>query len=202
MSNFKLNREPIWNEIKAQIAICQKCRLCETRNKTVPGTGNLNSKVVLIGEGPGAEEDMSGYPFVGDAGKLLTKILASVEIDREKIFITNVVKCRTDKDNRDPYTEEQIACSEFLEAQLLLIRPAIIITAGNIATKWLCKTETGITALHGQFLDWRGIKLFPIFHPSYLLRNNSNVKSKDNPRYLMWEDVKALRKYLDKENLL
>ena len=190
----------IWEELKNKINTCNKCGLCKTRHNAVPGEGNLNTKVVLIGEGPGKDEDMTGRPFIGEAGQLLTKILNAAKIDRNELFITNVIKCRTDEFNRDPMQEEMYACRDFLEAQLLIIRPSIIITAGNVPTKLLLRTNNGITSLHGKFSDWRGIKLFPIFHPSYLLHSPDKSNNVGSPRYLMWQDIKLLKQKIDEVN--
>ncbi|MBQ3455045.1 MAG: uracil-DNA glycosylase, partial [Synergistaceae bacterium] len=152
-------------------------------------------RVVVVGEGPGADEDATGRPFIGKAGMLLTSILQDGgKIPRESLYITNVVKCRP-PDNRNPTREEAAACNEFLEAQLLLLHPDIVVTLGNVPTQWLLKTTQGITSLRGQWIDWRGIKLFPMFHPSYLLRNDSRAKG--SPKDLTWHDVRALKAKID-----
>lgn len=186
-----------WNELKRKVSVCRKCRLCETRNNTVFGEGpEVNCRVVIVGEGPGAEEDSCGRPFVGKAGQLLTQILEDGgNISRSTLYITNIVKCRP-PNNRDPERDEEQACSEFLEAQLLLLHPDIVVTLGNIPTRFLLKTNQGITSLRGQWLDWRGIKLFPMFHPSYLLRYDSRAEG--SPKYLTWQDVKSLKTEIDK----
>ena len=186
-----------WKELHERIASCTKCKLCKTRHNTVPGEGpQINCRVVIIGEGPGQEEDETGRPFVGKAGRLLTDILEKGgDIRRNSIYITNMVKCRP-PENRNPEPDEIKACSDFLEAQLLLLHPDIVVTMGNVPTKPLLNTKQGITSLRGEFIDWRGIKLFPMFHPSYLLRNES--KAVGSPRYLMWQDVKKLKAAIDK----
>ncbi len=185
-----------WEELHRRIESCTKCELCNTRHCTVPGEGPIDSRVVIIGEGPGQEEDESGKPFVGKAGRLLTDILEKGGgIDRRSLYITNMVKCRPPA-NRNPKPEEISACRDFLEAQLLLIHPDIVVTMGNVPTQPLLNTKQGITSLRGQWQDWRGIKLFPMFHPSYLLRNES--KAVGSPRYLMWQDVKELKAEIDK----
>ena len=188
------DRELAWNELKRRVESCTACDLCSTRTKTVFGQGNMMSSIVFVGEGPGAEEDEQGVAFVGNAGKLLTRILQSVGIEREEIFITNIVKCRPPQ-NRTPEAKEMMACTSFLEAQLALLRPKIIVSLGNTPAKWLLKTSEGITSLRGRWFPWRGIDLFPIFHPSYLLRNDS--KKKGSPKDLTWQDVNALRKKID-----
>lgn len=185
-----------WEELKQKVNECRKCGLCEKRHNTVFGEGPTeNCRVVIVGEGPGADEDATGRPFVGKAGMLLTSILENGgKISRDTLYITNVVKCRP-PDNRNPTREESSACSEFLEAQLALLHPDIVVTLGNVPTQWLLKTTQGITSLRGQWVDWRGIKLFPMFHPSYLLRYDS--RSKGSPKDLTWHDVRALKAKID-----
>lgn len=185
----------VFEELHAQIASCTKCELCETRTNTVPGEGPLNCRVVIVGEGPGQEEDESGRPFVGKAGRLLTDILEKGgNIRRDSLYITNTVKCRP-PDNRNPNVKEIESCRDFLEAQLLLLHPDIVVTLGNVPTQALLNTKQGITNLRGKWIDWRGIKLFPMFHPSYLLRNES--KAVGSPRYLTWQDVRDLKAKID-----
>ncbi len=185
-----------WEELRLKVEQCRKCGLCETRHNTVFGEGPVeNCRVVIVGEGPGADEDATGKPFVGKAGMLLTSILESGGgIKRDTLYITNIVKCRP-PENRNPFREEASACSEFLEAQLSLLHPDIVVTLGNVPTQWLLKTSQGITSLRGQWVDWRGIKLFPMFHPSYLLRNESRAQG--SPKYLTWQDVIALKARID-----
>ena len=184
------------NELKQKVNECRNCGLCERRQNIVFGEGPTeNCRVVVVGEGPGADEDATGRPFIGKAGMLLTSILQDGgKIPRESLYITNVVKCRP-PDNRNPTREEAAACNEFLEAQLLLLHPDIVVTLGNVPTQWLLKTTQGITSLRGQWIDWRGIKLFPMFHPSYLLRNDSRAKG--SPKDLTWHDVRALKAKID-----
>lgn len=185
-----------WEELKSRVQNCRKCKLCEGRHNTVFGEGPVeNCKVIIIGEGPGGEEDLSGRPFVGAAGQLLTSILENGGgIPRNSVYIANIVKCRP-PNNRNPEQEEMLACSEYIEAQLLLLHPQIVVTMGNISTQWLLKTKQGITSLRGQWLNWRGIKLFPMFHPSYLLRNASRAKG--SPKDLTWQDIRALKAKID-----
>ncbi|MBQ3757892.1 MAG: uracil-DNA glycosylase [Synergistaceae bacterium] len=185
-----------WDELKKKVSECQKCGLCKTRNNTVFGEGpEVNCKVVIVGEGPGADEDASGRPFVGKAGQLLTNILENGgNIPRNSLYITNIVKCRP-PENRNPTRDEAQSCSEYLEAQLLLLHPEIVVTLGNVPTQFLLKTTQGITGLRGQWIDWRGIKMFPMFHPSYLLRNDS--REVGSPKYLTWQDVKSLKEKID-----
>ena len=188
----------VWQELRERVAACKKCGLCDGRTNTVFGDGSINSKVVIIGEAPGEEEDATGHPFVGKAGQLLTAILEKGgNIPRQSVYITNVVKCRPPK-NRDPEPKEMFLCREYLEAQLLLLRPQIVVTMGNISTRAILHTSTGITSLRGQWFNWRGIKVFPMFHPSYLLRNESRAKG--SPKDLTYQDIKALKAEIDKLN--
>ena len=188
----------IFEELHKRIASCTKCELCQTRHNTVPGEGPLNCRVVIVGEGPGEEEDESGRPFVGKAGRLLTDVLEKGgNIRRDSLYITNTVKCRP-PGNRNPNTKEIESCRDYLEAQLLLLHPDIVVTLGNVPTQALLNTKQGITSLRGKWINWRGIKLYPMFHPSYLLRNES--KALGSPRYLMWQDVKDLKAKIDELN--
>lgn len=186
--------EAAWEELRGRVAACRRCGLCETRTNTVFGQGAVHTPIVMVGEGPGADEDAQGLAFVGRAGQLLTKILSAAGIDRESVFITNVVKCRP-PNNRTPTQEEMLKCGDFLEAQLLLLRPRILVCLGNTPLKWLLRTSEGITALRGRWFDWRGVQLFPMFHPSYLLRNDS--RQKGSPKDLTWQDVQNLKARLD-----
>ena len=189
-----MNKEEIMKEIEEQIKNCSKCRLREQRDKYVVGEGNLDAKIMFVGEGPGRDENKMGRPFVGRAGQLLDKILESVDIKREDIYITNVVKCWPPK-NRNPKPDEIKACFPYLTSQISLINPKVIVTMGNFATKLLLnKSKKGITALRGNVFDWvGGIKIVPMFHPSYLLRNYT-VEA----RKATWEDIKLVKKiYLE-----
>lgn len=192
------NRDQAWEELKERVAGCVRCDLSSSRKNTVFGQGSRDTPLVFVGEGPGFDEDERGEAFVGKAGRLLTRILASVDLDRGSVFITNVVKCRP-PENREPVPDEMMACGIFLETQLALLRPRIVVTLGNTPTKWLLRTSEGITALRGRWIPWRGILLFPMFHPSYLLRNES--RKKGSPKDLTWRDVKALREKVDELGL-
>ena len=151
-----------------------------------------NINPLTIEEAPGEEEDLQGKPFVGKAGQLLTKILQSIDIKREDIFITNMVKCRPPA-NRNPSPSEIETCYPYLETQIALINPKIIVTLGNVPTQYLLETTQGISKLRGQWFDWLGeIKIFPMFHPSYLLRNEDILPG--SPKALTWKDVKTLKR--------
>ncbi len=185
-----MDKETIMKEIEEQVSNCSKCRLREQRDKYVVGEGSLDADIMFVGEGPGREENKAGRPFVGRAGQLLDKILESVDIKREEIYITNVVKCWPPQ-NRNPKQDEIKACFPYLTSQISLINPKIIVTMGNFATKLLLnESSKGITALRGKVYDWvGGIKIVPIFHPSYLLRNYT-VEA----RKATWEDIKLIKK--------
>lgn len=180
-------------KIKAKCASCQKCELCKTRTQTVFSAGKPNNKLMLIGEAPGFYEDKQGEPFVGKAGQLLDKIFASVELSRqEHVYICNTIKCRP-PDNRDPLPEEKAACREYLDAQLEILKPRIILVCGRVAVTSMMETSLGITKLRGQWFNGpNDSKMMPIFHPSYLLRNES--REKGSPKWLMWQDIQEIKK--------
>ena len=181
-------------ELEKRAQSCQRCGLGKTRTNLVFGEGDPAADLMFVGEGPGEVEDRTGRPFVGPAGQLLTQILNSVEIDRKDVYITNVVKCRP-PGNRVPTRQEMDACWEWLAAQIALIRPLIIVTLGNAATQRLLGKTEGIGQLRGRFYRWKGgIELFPMFHPSFLLRNPS--KKKGSPKYLTWLDIQAVKERL------
>ena len=154
-----------------------------------------NCRCVFVGEAPGETEDEQGRPFVGDSGRLLTKIFADCGIPRQTVYITNILKCRPPK-NRDPLPSEMDACAEHLEAQLLLLHPDIVVTVGKISTQWLFKTKQSISRMRGQWFYLRGIHFFPIFHPSYVLRSGIN----STPAKLTYQDAARLKAALDKLN--
>ena len=173
-------------EIAESIQGCEKCDLCMQRNNTVPGEGVLDPLVMLIGEGPGGEEDRSGRPFVGRAGQYLDKWLDSIELARDKnVFITNIVKCRP-PGNRDPLPDEKMQCVPFLEEQIGAIRPKTILALGRIAAQFLTGKTDGISRLRGNVYSYNGIPLAATYHPSAVLRN-------ENLRRPVWEDLKLLR---------
>lgn len=175
---------------------CQKCVLCKHRTKVVFERGNPLAKVMLIGEGPGQQEDEKGLPFVGKAGQLLDKILEAGNISREKdIYICNIVKCRP-PENRVPAPDEMEACWDYLAAQIKYINPKIILLSGTTAVKGVLKAKEGITKIRGRWYDdVYGAKAMPIFHPSYLLRNQSNAEG--SPKWLMWQDIKEIKAQID-----
>jgi len=185
--------------VAADVGMCKACVLAVTRKNTVPGEGAINPLVMVIGEGPGADEDTAGRPFVGRAGQLLDKMLESIGLMREKnCYIANMVKCRP-PGNRDPGAEEISACYHFLERQITLLKPPLILCAGRVATQNLLQTSKGINALRGQFLEFRigelTIPVLPTFHPSAILRDETLKRP-------AWEDLKLLRSRLIEMNLL
>lgn len=163
-----------WDKLETACKDCNKCALCETRNNVVFGVGNKNSNILFIGEGPGENEDLQGEPFVGKGGKLLDKMLAAVDLSRDKnIYIANIVKCRPPK-NRDPLLEEQEACIDWLRNQVLLIKPKIIVCLGRIAAMKIMDPDIKITKEHGQFIEKNGVLMMATLHPAALLRNPAN----------------------------
>lgn len=185
------------NQIKAKCEQCQKCPLCKTKTNTVFSGGTPNSKIMLIGEAPGEQEDLQGSPFVGRSGQLLDKILECVGLFREKnIYICNTIKCRPPH-NRNPLPEEKLACREYLDAQIEILKPKIILLCGAVSVASMIPNNTlGITKIHGKWFDGpNGAKMMPIYHPAYLLRNPSNEVGK--PKWQMWQDIKEVKKLYD-----
>ncbi len=173
------------NALHQEIGDCKRCPLHQGRNNIVFGEGNPDAKLMFIGEGPGEEEDLQGRPFVGRAGEVLTSLIKNLGLKREEVYIANVVKCRPPM-NRAPKPEEQKACLVFLRKQIEIIKPQVIVTLGDVATKALLQTRSGITSVRGRVFEYKGIKVVPTFHPAYLLRNPSRKR-------LTWNDVqKAL----------
>lgn len=170
--------------IKNEVVYCQKCPLGKMRTKAVFGSGNINAKLMFIGEAPGHDEDIQGLPFVGEAGMLLTKIIEAMAIKREDVYISNILKCRPPK-NRSPLPEEISACINYLYAQIDMIKPRIICTLGKFASQALLNTGTNISKLRGNWHEYRGVKLMPTYHPAYLLRNPKDKK-------IVWEDMKKI----------
>ncbi|MBP5463840.1 MAG: uracil-DNA glycosylase [Treponema sp.] len=173
-----------------KVSRCELCRLAQTRMNTVPGEGVPQPFVLVVGEGPGEMEDRSGRPFVGPAGQLLDKMLAAIQLSRTaNCYIANIVKCRPPH-NRDPYPDEEDSCIAYLEAQIHILKPLVILAMGNIAAKKLLNTTEGISRLRGRFFDYKGIPLTATYHPSALLHNESLKRP-------AWEDLKTLRTWLE-----
>ncbi len=161
-----------WEELEKSIENCKKCKLCNGRQNIVFGTGNKNATLMFIGEGPGADEDSQGEPFVGKAGKLMNKAFEMVGIKREEVYIANIVKCRPPQ-NRNPEDDEAIACMDYLRNQVILVKPEIIVLLGSVALKNILGKEYGITASRGKWIEKKGIKYMPTWHPAALLRDES-----------------------------
>ena len=183
------------DEIKQKCLNCKGCDLAKSRTNVVFSDGVPNHKIMLIGEAPGYWEDVKGIPFVGKTGQLLDKILASVGFTRKDIYICNTITCRP-PENRNPLPEEKQACYKYLEKQLDILRPKIILVCGNVALNTMLPEERGITRARGKWFDGPyGAKMMPIFHQSYLLRNDS--RQKGSPKWLMWQDIQEIRRVYD-----
>ena len=174
-----------WPALMAEADACTACGLCKLRDKVVFGTGSQSAAWLLVGEGPGEEENRQGEPFVGPAGKLLDAMLAAVNLQRGRdVYIANVVKCRP-PGNRTPELDEIASCAPFLHAQLRSLRPRVIVTLGRTPTHYMLQTDKPISRLRGQFVDWNGIPVMPTYHPAYLLRTPSAKQQ-------VWEDLKQV----------
>lgn len=172
--------------LREEIADCQQCKLSKGRTHLVFGEGNPDAEIMFIGEGPGREEDIQARPFVGDAGKLLTRMIEKMEFKREDVYIANIVKCRPPL-NRDPEEDEIKTCFQFIQRQIEIISPKVIMSLGRISSHTLTRTKIPITKLRGYFYEYQGIPVMPTFHPAYLLRNQ-NPKDK----WLVWGDAQKV----------
>jgi uracil-DNA glycosylase family 4 len=170
--------------LRDEIGDCRRCKLCEGRTNLVFGVGNPEAHLVFVGEGPGADEDAQGEPFVGKAGQLLNKMIEAMGYARADVYICNVVKCRP-PGNRNPEPDEIAACEPFLKKQLAAIRPRMIVTLGKFAAQCLLRDDTPISRLRGNFRTYEGVQLMPTFHPAYLLRDPTKKKE-------AWEDLKTV----------
>ena len=185
----------VLSRLAADCTDCRRCGLAVGRQHVVVSRGDPTARLMVIGEGPGAQEDATGLPFVGRAGQLLDQMLASVGIDSNReAYICNVVKCRP-PENRRPTPEEMAACRPWLEAQIAAVDPAVVLLAGATAMEGVLGVKGGITRLRGQWRPWQGRWLMPVFHPSYLLRNPS--REKGSPKWLTWQDLQEVRRRLD-----
>jgi uracil-DNA glycosylase len=178
------------DEVRRDIGDCQRCKLCSGRTNIVFGVGNPKAELVFVGEGPGAEEDKQGIPFVGAAGQLLTKMIEAMGFSRDQVYICNVVKCRP-PGNRNPEPDEIEACEPFLKAQLRAINPKVIVALGKFAAQTLLRDSTPITRLRGNWRKYEGVPLMPTFHPAYLLRQPGDKK-------LAWADLQQVMKAFGK----
>lgn len=161
-----------WEDLEKSLENCQKCKLCKTRNNIVFGVGNREADIMLIGEEPGADEDIQGKPFVGKAGKLMDMAFEVLGIKKEKLYIANIVKCRPPF-NRNPEQDEEQACLDYLRNQVILVKPKIIVLLGGVALKNILGKEYGITASRGKWIEKRGIYYMPTWHPAALLRDEN-----------------------------
>lgn len=175
-----------WEELEQSIVNCKKCKLCQNRTNIVFGTGNKNAEVMFIGEGPGADEDREGEPFVGKAGKLMNEAFKGLGIKREEVYIANIVKCRPPS-NRVPEEDEAEACLNYLRNQVILVKPKIIVLLGSTALKNILGKEYGITNARGKWIEKKGIMYMPTWHPAALLRD-------ENKKIEFWNDLKQVTK--------
>lgn len=182
-------QDPSLDAIREDIGECTRCKLHEHRTHIVFGEGDPQARLVFVGEGPGADEDATGRPFVGRAGQLLDKIVAAIGLKRDECYIANVVKCRP-PGNRTPERDEVATCEQFLFRQLAFIKPQVIVALGSPAFQCLLRTKDTITRSRGEWRDWNGIKVMPTFHPAYLLRSPDKKRE-------AWEDMKKVRDYLN-----
>jgi DNA polymerase len=188
-------KEKELEELQQAVSICTKCKLHTTRTQTVFGEGSPNAQILFIGEGPGVQEDLSGRPFVGRAGELLTRLIEKgMGFPRSSVYIANITKCRPTVDlqmkkDRPPEKDEVESCSPYLLKQIEIISPKVIVTLGNPSTKFLLRTEKGITAIRGQWHEFRGIPVMPTYHPSYVLRNGGEDSQVQKD---IWEDLMSV----------
>ena len=161
-----------WEQLEADANQCRKCKLCQNRTNVVFGTGNKQADLMFIGEGPGADEDKQGIPFVGKAGKLMNMAFETIGLKREEVYIANIVKCRPPR-NRNPEDDEATACLNYLRNQVILVKPKIVVLLGSVALKNILGKEYGITASRGKWVEKRGIWYMPTWHPAALLRDEN-----------------------------
>lgn len=182
-----------FENLKSRCLSCTRCRLSQTRRKVVFGSGNADAPLWAVGEAPGGDEDIQGLPFVGAAGQLLTKMLAAIGVDRNLIFITNILKCRP-PGNRNPEEDEIQCCSPYLEEQMRLKNPKVILALGGFSSAYFLQSKEGITRLRGKSYEKNGRIIVPTFHPSALLRN-------EKWKYPAWEDLKMLKEILESKKI-
>ena len=188
-----LAARPSLDEVRAELGECQRCRLAGKRHNIVFGEGSPDADLMFIGEAPGHDEDVKGRPFVGPAGQLLAKMITAMGLERDEVYIANIIKCRP-PNNRDPSPDEIDACEPFLRRQIDAIGPRMIIALGNAAAKTLLRTDSGISQLRGRFHTYHGIPLMPTFHPAFLLRNPERKRP-------VWEDLKMVMAEMDRLEL-
>ena len=178
-----------WEDLEKSIVGCKKCKLCQNRKNIVFGTGNKQADVMFIGEGPGADEDSQGIPFVGKAGKLMDKAFQGIGIPREEVYIANIVKCRPPS-NRVPEADEAQACLDYLRNQVILVKPKIIVLLGSTALKNILGKDYGITNSRGEWIEFRGISYMPTWHPAALLRDETK-------KIDFWKDLKEVKRRME-----
>jgi len=181
-----VNKDRPLENVRSELGECTRCKLHQHRRHIVFGTGNPDAQLVFVGEGPGGEEDVQGKPFVGRAGQLLTKIINSIDLTRDEVYIANIIKCRP-PNNRNPEPDEIKACEPFLIKQLDAIKPKIICALGTFAAQTLLETDERISRLRGKFIPYQNSRLIATFHPAFLLRNPQRKRD-------VWEDMKMIRK--------
>lgn len=181
-----------WPTLTEEILSCEKCGLCRTRGRVVPGEGAPDADLMFIGEGPGQEEDRQGRPFVGPSGQLLTQMIHAIGRERSECYIANIVKCRP-PGNRNPSPDEAAACLPFLRQQVVLVRPKVVVLLGKIACRYILKEEISVMRDHGRRFDIKGISFFVTYHPSALLREPARKRE-------AWEDFKLVRDRLEEMN--
>jgi DNA polymerase len=186
------NTEKNLSLLAERVTRCRQCRLAGHRQRTVFGVGNVHAQLMLVGEGPGAEEDRQGEPFVGPAGMLLNRMLLAMGLKREEVYIANIVKCRPPQ-NRAPETEEIAACFSYLQQQIEWIQPKIILLLGRVAAQTVLSTNTPISRLRGRFFSYQGILTMATFHPAYLLREPASKR-------LAWEDLQQVMERMKRLN--
>lgn len=177
-------------DLEKGVKKCRRCPLYKTRRHYVFGDGNPNAKLMFVGEAPGRDEDLQGLPFVGRAGKLLTKIIEAMGLNRSQVFIGNILKCRP-PGNRNPSPEEVQACRQYIDEQIEIIKPKVVCALGKFSAQTILETTEPISSLRGRFFEYKGSKLLPTYHPAYLLRNPKDKR-------LVWEDMKKIMSELKK----
>ena len=190
----EVTKAAVLQPLEAAVRRCTLCRLSEGRRHAVPGEGSYDTPLLFVGEGPGADEDLQGRPFVGRAGQLLTKIIGAMKFTREEVYITNVVKCRP-PENRTPFRDEIEACQSYLLTQIRTIGPRVIVALGKTATNFFIPSAAGMGELRGRFYDFGSIRVMPTYHPSYLLRSEGDPRVKR----LVWQDMQKVMALLGKK---
>jgi len=185
-----------WQSLYDGIYACEKCGLCRQIHNKVPGQGDIHARIMFIGEGPGADEDLQGLAFVGAAGQLLTKMIAAMGYDREQVYICNIVKCRPPH-NRTPEPQEAQACLPFLRQQVALVRPRVIVLLGATAAKTLLREDFRITREHGIWVERKGVWFMPTYHPAALLRDESKKRDAWHDLQLVMGKIKELEAMTD-----